>query len=726
MKKWQNGFSRLFAAALAALFALLPLAAAAESFAVPPYESVQLTLAPRLSDGVGIVLPEEDSLSIRGHESGAYFVFEQTKTLAFTAVFGEGWSFSSTYSTFFPNDSRASVSQNSDGSVDFSFIAAAGSSVALSALDSVAVNAIAAELPKLYIEASVPFSEIDRSTWVEASFTITLGTKQFASGGFEGAGMVKGRGNSSWMFAKKPYSIKLDSKETLLDINRTKKYAIIPSYYDSSLMRNFVTYKIFRDLVGIGYTPNCEFVDVYLNGEYNGIYILVERIDFEKNKIDIDEADEEDLTGGYLIEKNIAGKFSLSDDIWFNCPYWANTVQDYFELHAPEPEGELRDAMLAYLTEYMVRVHGSVMGSSDEPYTQYIDPSSWVDFIIIQEISKNPDGNFKTSCWMYKQRGDDRLYMTAPWDFDFAYGLTNWTNGDPEHNDNDDCPNAFTPDGFMTINSSAPWFKRLYEAYPEFRMLLMERYTLYRRTLIPELFALIDEQAAYLSGVQAANYELWGRAFAPGVNRLRSFLQTRLQWLDEQWLLEDGSVDLDFALNLYGGALDFTAGEPAFVGVVRDEGSMAFANENGSGVALNVALGRGEFVNFDYRLLGENSALTLFVNGEAQPALNGGTGFENASFIAPEAGAYELRWQFTGEEGGEAYLDNVSVNFGHPLGDVNLDGSADIADAVLILRASMHLIELSREGELLGDMNGGGCIASDDALILLRRAMGLG
>lgn len=76
-------------------------------------------------------------------------------------------------------------------------------------------------------------------------------------------------------------------------------------------MRNLVTYKAGALLSGMDYVPKCEFVDVYFNGEYNGIYILIERPGIESTKIDIDEADESDITGGYFIEKDIAMKVDL-------------------------------------------------------------------------------------------------------------------------------------------------------------------------------------------------------------------------------------------------------------------------------------------------------------------------------------------------------------------------------------------------------------------------------
>ena len=725
MKNRSNQFIKLLSLLIAAVFCNA-------SFGVLDSENVSssagrsgegnaFTLAPRVSDGVSIVLPDEDALTVFGHEQGDRFVFDETKELAFTAVFGDGWSYNSTYSHFFDGDSRAAAAENGDGSMEFRFSASEGDSVETEKLLSVQINAACDELPKLYIDAAVPFEEIGKTEWVEANYTLTLGTKRFESGEYEGEGFVKGRGNSSWLSVKKPYSIKLNNKASLLDIPKTKKYAVIPSYHDGSLMRNFITYKALQDLLGIDYVPKCEFVDLYLNGEYNGIYILVERIDIEKSKVNIEEADAENISGGYLIEKNIRGKFSLQDDIWFNCPYWANQTQDYFELHAPEPEGELREEMLSYLEDWVNDIHDCIMNDSGD-YLDYVDTSSWIDFLILQEVSKNPDGNFKTSCWLYKDRDDDHMYMTAPWDFDFAYGLVDWNNASPGHNDETDCPQSFTFEDFMIINSSNPWMKKLYETKPEFARALAIRYTEYRSTIIPHMFELIEEQAAYLSAVQVPNYELWGKNFTSGVNRLRSFLHGRTEWLDGQWLIEDGSVDLDEALNIEGGELHFETEneQPPFLGGVRNDALAGIASENGSTVAFTAELVRGDFLGFTCAYTGEGS-LMLLVNGEE--AL---TADEAGSFFwtAHEAGTYEFRWVYQKVSAfGEAVLRDVSIDLGRRLGDLDGDGEVTVADALLLMRASMGLTEL--DYPRLADMNANGSIDIADAIILLRRSMGI-
>ena len=694
-------------------------------------------LEPHLSDGVSIV-SEPGDRTVLCHVSGDELVFEETKLLTFTAAFDEGWTGSLEYSTFFPGDGRASSQVNDDGSVTFTFSAEEGGSVALSSWESTCLNAAASALPALYITASVPFEDINRDEWVEASFSLRLGSKEFASGDYDGVGTVKGRGNSSWGYPKKPYSIKLDKKASLLDIPKTKRYAIIPSYYDPSLMRNYITYKGFQDLEGIGYVPRCEFVDVYLNGEYNGIYILVERIDVESSKVDIEEATAENITGGYLIEKDLKGRIDFSDDLWFNCPYWANQTKDYFVCKAPEPDDpELWAQMRAYLENYMQLIHNSIMNGEGEPYTEYVDTSSWVDFIIVQELAKNIDGPMKTSCWMYKDRDDDHLYMTAPWDFDFAYGRVTWTNASEEHNDYYDCPPANTADGFMIINSSNPWMDHLYDTVPEFNLALKERYTQYRHTLIDDLFPMINEQAAYLSIAQEANHELWPvtGSFPTGVVRLRSWLTDRIAWLDEQWLLEDEPViDLDEALNIEGGELHFDTGDEAlpFTGIELDGVKLAAAEGAGEhGFSLEYEFAFGKAVDFEYIITGEGAVLSLLIDGEEALTICASEceperelALQTARLPIEEPGVHTIRWAFTCGEDGAAYIDNVCVRDLYPRGDVNMDGRVDSSDALLTLRQALGVID-DPAVVRLGDVNGDGVLNTEDALIILRIALGL-
>ncbi len=734
MKKLRSLCAVLAAVLIMAAFVPAALAAA------PSDGAADYQIVPAAGDGVSLSY-DESAFSLRLLPMYGLLRIEENKTLTLTASFEEGWSYNGQYTNFFRSHSeRVSVSNGANGAKVFTFSAVRGEFLTEDELCTVGIYASPAELPRLSITAELPFSQIDKQTWVNASFTLTLGTKRFSSGDFEGTGAIKGRGNTSWGQPKKPYSIKLDSKKSLLDIPKTKKYAIVPGYSDPSFIRNYMTYKAGLMLDGIGYVPKCEFVEVYLNGSYNGIYLLVERVDIESNKIDIEEATTDELTGGYLIEKDVRDKIDFSSDLWFDCPYWANQGQDYFVLKAPEPDdAALADRMRQYLAAHMVKVHNAITGASSESYTQYVDTASWIDFMIVQELSKNIDGNMKTSCYMYKQAQDDKLYFTAPWDFDLAYGNpeTTWNNADYTHNDYYDCPDATGTADFMAINSSAPWFDRLYDDHEEFRTALMEKYAEYRRSMIPAMMAMMDSQGAYLSAAMPRDEALWHRGFHQGLAALRSWFAGRVAWLDSQWI-ESEPIDLDFALNREGGSLHFvTSQQHPFTGAVADGRIAAVSGIAGvdgahSSLTLTLDMLEGETLSFEHKYSTEPGYdnFTFAVNGENRFTYSGSADWQSYTFTADRSGSYTFEWKYekdgsVGSGSDCVWIDEVAYSgdqLGALAGDADANGVVNVADALLVMRCAMGL-ESSVPSFNNADMDGDGELTMADAVAILRMAL---
>ena len=729
---------RLLCAAIALLMAIA--VAAPSAIVLAEERGEEYAVVPQAGDGVTLAY-DEGSFKINASEFYGMLRIEENRTLTLTASFGEGWTYNSEFTCFFSSHpERVTVQDGPDGTKVFTFNAVIGDYITKDELATVGIYATPAELPKLEITASVPFSQIGKENYVDATFRLTLGTKQYSSGNYEGDGSIKGRGNTSWGQPKKPYSIKLSSKKSLLDIPKTKKYAIVPSYSDNSLIRNYMTYKASLALAGIDYVPKCEFVEVYLNGVYNGIYILVERVSIESNKIDIDEANEDDLTGGYLIEKDIDGKIDFSADQWFDCPYWANQSKDYFVLKEPEPEDPaLLDDMLSYLTNYMQSLHNAVVNGT-EPYTKYVDVSSWADFIILQELAKNIDGNLKTSCYMVKKSNDDKLYMTAPWDFDLAFGnpATSWNNADHTHNDYYDCPNATGTADFMVINSSCPWFDKLYDNHSEFRETIMERYAGYRETMIPQMFSLMNSAAAYLASAMPRDEAKWGVRFHDGWTQLKNWFEGRVEWLDSQWLPETEAISLDFALNVDGGSLHFDNGEPGFKGAVKDSRIVAVSTNSGidsseASFSITLDMEAGQTLSFDYKVSSEGS-YDLFkfkVDGTTIFNESGEKDWQSYTYTAPANGRHTFQWKYTkdysvGSGSDCAWVDNIAWSGDQPvlMGDVDADGEVSVNDALLVLRFSMGIVD-TMANENAADVNGDGVVDLTDALLILRSAMGI-
>lgn len=729
---------RFFCAAIAALMLCMCMVPTVNAV-IPGADAAEYPITPIAGDGVSLSY-DESEFSLKLSPMYGMLRIEQSRSITLTATFEEGWTYNEQYTNFFRDHTeRVTVTVGANGERNFTFNAVRGEFLSEDELATVGIYASPESLPRLEIDAEVPFSQINKENWVSASFTLTLGTKQYQSGDFEGTGSIKGRGNTSWGQPKKPYSIKLDSKKSLLDIPKTKKYAIVASYEDHSFIRNYMTYKAGLMLDGIGYVPKCEFVEVYLNGSYNGIYLLVERVDIESNKIDIEEATADELTGGYLIEKDVRDKIDFSSDLWFNCPYWANPNKDYFVLKTPEPsDTALANQMRQYLENHMQKVHDAIMGISSESYTQYVDVDSWIDFIIVQELAKNIDGNMKTSCYMYKQAQDDKLYFTAPWDFDLAYGRAEWTNADQAHNDYYDCPSGTGTTGFMVLNSSSPWFDTLYDDHEEFSSALKAKYAQYRRSIVPAMLAMIDEQAAYLSTAMPQDEALWHRNFHEGLAYLRTWFNSRVAWLDGEWL-DAEPIDLDFALNAANGSLHFETAEHPFTGTAVDGRIAAVSGNAGldnsfSSVTLTLDMLAGETLSFDYKYSTEQGydEFSFSVNGQNKFTHSGESDWQSYTFTADHDGSFTFVWKYQKDYGVGSgsdcvWLDEIAYS-GDPgaglLGDADGNGEVNMSDALLAIRFAMGISDSMPCFEN-ADIDANGSISIADAAAIMRIALGL-
>lgn len=679
---------------------------------------------------------DEEAFCLEGRMQYGIFTVTKATTLSISAEIKEGWSFNKEYTAFF-NSCKENVKIITVDSKHVTLTLRAEENLKINAEDLLIVGVYATpdELPTLNINIDMPFSDVTKEDWVEARFELTNGTREFSSSDYIGMGKVKGRGNRSWKQPKKSYSIKLNEAFSLLDLPETKKYAIVANYDDRSMMKNYITYRAGALLEGMDYMPQCEFVEVYLNGSYNGVYLLVERIDGENDAFSMDEPiSMENLDGDCFFEKDISGKADAMSDIVFDCPYWANQSKDCFVLQYPELTGEAEIAeVVKYLNSFMVRVDNAIMGRSDEPYTQYVDVDSWVDFIIMQEIAKNVDGNLKTSCYMYKRAGDDKIYMATLWDFDIAYGGASWDNADLLHNAYVDCPTGTGVTDFMTINSSCPWFYSLYTNHPEFREKIKAAYAEYRSTVVPELKRMINEQGAYLVKASGHNAEVWDVDFANGVSDLSGWLNCRIDWLDGMWL--DTTVEIDFnaALNPDSGAsfvhLQRARDGYPFAAVIEDNRLCAVSCIEGksnfeSDISLTVEMNAGDELSFDYKVScePEYDGFYFTVNGEIQHSDSGESDWKHITYVAEESGSYEFHWIYKKDYSGNNGLDCVFIDeiglsnssTEYETGDLNLDGKVDNVDLLILGRYVNNRYMLAQYALQFADIDGNGSIDEED------------
>lgn len=262
-----------------------------------------------------------------------------------------------------------------------------------------------ANLPRFVIETE-DFAQIrDRETKIPAKLQI-YGKDAPESDVLELT--IKGRGNSSFTGMPKPgYKIKFEKKQGLLGMPKDKEWALIGNSADKTLLKNFITYKL-ADWLGDEYTPRSQFVELYLNRQYQGVYQLVETVKVSEHRVNIPQSD-----SSFLLER---GPTEHGGE------HFVVTEQGTkFEIKSPK---EPTDSSTALIKKALSQFENYLR--SDNPkgeITDYLDFEDYLRYYWIQEISKNMDGAFRRSIFLTWQKGDV-IRLGPVWDFDVAYG--NW------------------------------------------------------------------------------------------------------------------------------------------------------------------------------------------------------------------------------------------------------------------------------------------------------------
>lgn len=342
---------------------------------------------------------------------------------------------------------------------------------------------------------------------------------------YKGTTKIRGRGNSTWDMAKKPYRLKLDNKSELLGIAAEKDWALLANYVDKSLMRTKIAFAV-SEMFGLAFTPKGRFAELFLNGEYKGNYYLTEHVKVASNRVNIDELEPGDIgadkiTGGYFLEVDAR----LGEDNWF---YTNRGVP--FCLKSPDtgiPE------QVTYITNYVQQTEDALFSSAftdpNNGYANYLDAESFINWFWVNELFKNNDAVFHSSVFMYKPRGG-KLFMGPVWDFDISGGNVNY-NG----NNN--------PEGWWV--KQAAWMSRLF-ADPAFKNKAIAKWNEIRPKLAA-VFDIISETSAELRHSQKENFRKWNilnqnvfpnivvlGSYENEVQYLKTWLFDRMQWIDRE------------------------------------------------------------------------------------------------------------------------------------------------------------------------------------------------
>lgn len=372
-------------------------------------------------------------------------------------------------------------------------------------------------LPIMYIETEGGAEIVSKDEYVNATVSIKndLITRSVALDLETTAVRIKGRGNSTWKLPKKPYKLKFDSKVSLLGEPNDKEWVLLANYTDKTNLRNATAFFMGEEMTDLEWTPCTHFVELILNGVYKGTYQLSEQVKISDKRVNVSD-------DGYLLEVDQLSKLD-EDDVYFQT--------DRILLNIKEPDVEYDTEAYNWIKNYITKIENVLYSENfldkDTGYAQYIDMQSYVDWYIIQEIAKNNDGIFFSSCYM-NLAPDGKLKMGPLWDFDIAFGNVNYNNN-------------MDPTGFYI--KDAAWISRMCED-PTFMKMVRERFDeIYNIKNV--IYNYINENADYLkySVVENnsvwktlytytwPNYYIWG-SYENEVQCLKDFIAKRLDWLN--------------------------------------------------------------------------------------------------------------------------------------------------------------------------------------------------
>jgi spore coat protein CotH len=382
---------------------------------------------------------------------------------------------------------------------------------------------------------------------------------------------------SQALFPKKSYGVETwdasgeDIDADLLGFPEEEDWIFYGPYSDKTLIRNVFVFRLARNLGH--YASRTRFSELYIDGNYLGVYVFMEKIKDDDNRLDLsgldpDENSPEEITGGYILKIDktagdpVSGSGTYTEELGFRSQYsvWGDELtyppysnkrseETYFLYEEPAWE-DISDPQKGYIQDYMHDFETALLDDTDGDfdgnytYTDYIDLDSFVDFFLLNELAHNADA-YRLSTFMYKDRGE-KLHMGPVWDFNLSLG-------------NDEQDFRRSPETWIyQYNSYIPgdlwlvpfWWTRLAED-PLFRSRVKERWQELRATewSNDSLNQLISDLTFQLTedGAVDRNFQRWdvlstrvfgnyfvGETYEAEIEYMRNWLQQRLTWMDSE------------------------------------------------------------------------------------------------------------------------------------------------------------------------------------------------
>jgi len=286
-------------------------------------------------------------------------------------------------------------------------------------------------LPTLFIDlyqengSIIPIENINRETYVNSVITLDNVDSEFLID--HAIAEFKGRGNGSWVDSgdKRGYKIKFDSKQSILGNSYSKHWVILAgaNFDDVTMYRNKLAFDMSNEVFDhIEYASSAEWVDVYFNGNYHGVYLLAEHVRVDEDRVNV-VTEYGTLDTGYFIEYDSYASGVNGVDY-----FRIDGLRYPFTMKSPSPEDYLDygltideyKAHVTYIQQIVQSMATAALTKNFEAFATYADVDSFVDMYILHELFKNIDTGF-SSFYMYRHAGG-KLFAGPPWDFDATLG----------------------------------------------------------------------------------------------------------------------------------------------------------------------------------------------------------------------------------------------------------------------------------------------------------------
>ena len=367
---------------------------------------------------------------------------------------------------------------------------------------------------------------------------------------------ISGRGNSTWEYEKKPYAFKLPKTQSLCGLDPGKKWYLLALWREGSKLDNKLVMDIAQEM-RLAYSIQGVYIDLYMNGEYRGNYLLTESVSIGEGRVDICDLEDEnsrynpdimnaipyeeednkgyllnngdDITGGYFIEKDHPKHYAAEAN------GFVTTVGNQFTINAPKYASK---EQVTYIQSYVENIDQMVQ-NGDEYVWEYLDLRSFAQRFLVDELTLNTDSGV-TSMYFYKEKDEDMLYSGPVWDYDNAFGERNSEIGEGVDYTKSVLDEEW--ESSITLN----WYNELYNS-PKMYQCVVEEYTKLLPFLEELLNEKIDEYVEMISASVEMDRVLWADKniygdstgkypnYYDNVRYTKYFIAKRLNYLCERW-----------------------------------------------------------------------------------------------------------------------------------------------------------------------------------------------